>query len=98
VPNNTISSSLRWIAHGSRPDVATYCGYVVNGIRYHTKKRDDIRNVQNSGVMLIANTLQVSNVKDKNPIMSDMTFYGVIQEIWELSYRSMCPHNHFSHM
>ncbi|KAL8539307.1 hypothetical protein ACS0TY_001075 [Phlomoides rotata] len=30
--------------------------------------------------------MQVASVKDKNHIVSDMTFYGVIDEIWELDY------------
>ncbi|MCQ7416423.1 DUF4216 domain-containing protein [Salmonella enterica] len=39
--------------------------------------------------MVTTNTMQVSSAKDKNPIMSDMTFYGVIQEIWELDYHDL---------
>lgn len=34
----------------------------------------------------MAKTMQVSSAKDKNPIYTDMTFYGVIEEIWELDY------------
>ncbi|TYK28650.1 hypothetical protein E5676_scaffold165G00080 [Cucumis melo var. makuwa] len=49
VPKNSITPSLTWIAHGPSPDVATYSGYVINGYYYHTKRRDDIRRVQNSG-------------------------------------------------
>ncbi|KAL0534709.1 hypothetical protein IC582_029001 [Cucumis melo] len=49
VPKNSITPSLRWIAHGPSPDVATYSGYIINGYYYHTKRRDDIRRVQNSG-------------------------------------------------
>ncbi|PRQ20753.1 hypothetical protein RchiOBHm_Chr7g0231571 [Rosa chinensis] len=32
--------------------------------------------------------MQVSGAKDKNPVESDMTFYGVIEEIWELDYHA----------
>ena len=28
----------------------------------------------------------MSSAKDKNPVTSDMMFYGVIQQIWELDY------------
>uniref|UniRef100_A0A9I9E5V8 Transposase n=1 Tax=Cucumis melo TaxID=3656 RepID=A0A9I9E5V8_CUCME len=31
VPKNSITPSLRWIAHGPSPDVATYYGYIING-------------------------------------------------------------------
>ncbi|KAL0536819.1 hypothetical protein IC582_025781 [Cucumis melo] len=89
VPKNSITPSLRWIAHGPSPDVATYSCYIINGYYYHTKRRDDIRRVQNSGVSITATTMQVSSSKDKNPVMSDMTFYGVIREIWEIDYHQL---------
>ncbi|KAA0067177.1 transposase [Cucumis melo var. makuwa] len=76
VPKNSITPSLRWITHGPSPDVATYFSYMINGYYYQTKRRDDIRRVQNSGVSITATTMQVSSSKDKNPVMSDMTFYG----------------------
>ncbi|KAL0561546.1 hypothetical protein IC582_001980 [Cucumis melo] len=76
VPKNFITPSLRWIAHGPSPDVATYSGYIINGYYYHTKRCDDIRRVQNSGVSIPATTMQVSSSKDKNLVMLDMTFYG----------------------
>ncbi|KAA0025485.1 uncharacterized protein E5676_scaffold1112G00460 [Cucumis melo var. makuwa] len=50
---------------------------------YHTKFRDDHRTVQNSGIMLVATTMQVSSAKDKNPVIGDMSFYGIIEDIWE---------------
>ncbi|KAA0042106.1 hypothetical protein E5676_scaffold306G003720 [Cucumis melo var. makuwa] len=89
VPKNSITPSLRWIAHGPSPDVATYFGYMINGYYYHTKRLDDIRRVQNSGVSITATMMQVSSSKDKNPVMSDMTFYGVIQEIWKIDYHQL---------
>ncbi|KAA0065865.1 transposase [Cucumis melo var. makuwa] len=89
VPKNSITPSLRWVAHKPSPDVATYSGYIINGYYYHTKRRDDIRRVQNSGVSITATTMQVSSSKDKNHVMSDMTFYGVIREIWEIDYHQL---------
>ncbi|TYK30847.1 transposase [Cucumis melo var. makuwa] len=32
--------------------------------------------------------MQVSSSKDKNPVIKDMSFYGLIQEIWELNYNT----------
>ncbi|CAL9025267.1 unnamed protein product [Prunus brigantina] len=43
--------------------------------------------VQLDGVYLLAHTMQVASAKDKNPILSNMGFYGVIQEIWDLDYQ-----------
>ncbi|KAA0033239.1 uncharacterized protein E5676_scaffold590G00090 [Cucumis melo var. makuwa] len=70
VPKNSITPSLRWIAHGPSIDVATYSRYMINGYYYHRKRRDDIRGVQNSGVSITATTMQVSSSKDKNPVIS----------------------------
>ncbi|KAL0555974.1 hypothetical protein IC582_004477 [Cucumis melo] len=86
LPNNTISDTLKWIPHGHSPSVITYSSYVMNGIHYNTEHRDGVCNVQNSGVCLVANTMQISSAKDKHPIVTNMLFYGVIQEIWELNY------------
>ncbi|BBH02556.1 hypothetical protein Prudu_013164 [Prunus dulcis] len=53
----------------------------------HNGAQDDVRTIQNSGVYLLAHTMQVASAKDKNPIVSNMGFYGVIQEIWDLDYQ-----------
>ena len=37
---------------------------------------------------LVAKTVQVSSAKDLNPVESDLTFYGVILDIWELDYHA----------
>ncbi|KAL0533985.1 hypothetical protein IC582_028262 [Cucumis melo] len=83
-----VSTTIRWIAHGPHPVVMIYEGYKVNGICYNTKARDDTRTVQNSWVMFVASTMHVASVEDKNPIIADTSFYGVIQRIWEVSYNT----------
>ncbi|KAL0539367.1 hypothetical protein IC582_023578 [Cucumis melo] len=88
VGNSGVSNNLRWIAHGLHPFVITYSCYAINGCRYHTKSCEKDRSVQKSGVSLVAKTMQVSSSKDKNPVIRDMSFYGVIQEIWELNYNT----------
>ncbi|XP_074369151.1 uncharacterized protein LOC141710442 [Apium graveolens] len=55
-------------------------------IGYLPIDRDDARVVQNSRVSMVAKAVQVSSAKDLNPIESDMTFYGIILEVWELDY------------
>lgn len=85
---NEVSQTLRWLAGGPSYTVYKYEGYRYNGVTYFTKQRDNARAVQNSGVTLVAKTMQVSSAKDKNPVYTDMTFYGVIEEIWELDYHN----------
>ncbi|KAL0544079.1 hypothetical protein IC582_019190 [Cucumis melo] len=82
-----VSNTIRWLAHGSNCGVMTYKGYMVNGSSYHTKSRDGHRTIQNSG-MLVATTMQVSSAKGKNPVIGDMSFYGIIEDIWEVSYNT----------
>ncbi|KAI5343501.1 hypothetical protein L3X38_011377 [Prunus dulcis] len=79
--HNGISENLRWLAAGPSMAVPSYRSYLINGVKFNTKAQDDVRTVQNSGVYLLAHTMQVASAKDKNPIVSNMGFYGVIQEI-----------------
>ncbi|KAL0546957.1 hypothetical protein IC582_016876 [Cucumis melo] len=80
-----VSNTIRWFAQGPNCGVMTYERYMVNGCSYHTKSRDDHRTVQNSGIMLVATTMQVFSAKDKNPVIGDMSFYGIIEDIWEVN-------------
>lgn len=34
----------------------------------------------------MATTMQIASAKDKNPVISNLSFYGVITEIWLLDY------------
>ncbi|KAK2635187.1 hypothetical protein Ddye_029979 [Dipteronia dyeriana] len=81
-----VSSTLKWVAHGPCPNVVQYHGYNINNCRFHTFDRDSDRVTQNSGVIVVASTMQVVSAKDNNPPFGEMSFYGVIKEIWELNY------------
>lgn len=81
-----ISEKLKWLSHGPSKKVLKYSSYQVDGVMFSTKERDNIRFVQNSGVSIVAKIMQISSAKDKNPIESDIVFYGFIEEIWELDY------------
>lgn len=85
-PHNQVSEALRWMAGGPRDLVPTYSGYHVIGVDFSTKDQDNKRTVQNSGVHLVADAMQVASAKDNNPKTRDMDFYGVIREIWEVDY------------
>lgn len=85
--NHGVSENLRWLAAGPNMSVPLYRSYLIKGIKFNIKAQDDVRTTQNSGVYLLAHTMQVASAKDKNPILSNMGFYGVIQEIWDLDYQ-----------
>ncbi|RVW72143.1 hypothetical protein CK203_057974 [Vitis vinifera] len=81
-----ISETLRWMAHGPTHYVAKYHGYAINGCQYNTNDRDELRVTQNSGVSIVATTMQISSAKDKNPVFGELCFYGIITEIWDIDY------------
>ncbi|RVW35629.1 hypothetical protein CK203_106307 [Vitis vinifera] len=81
-----IPNTLRWLAHGPTHQVVKYPGYIINRCRYHTKERDMTCVTQNSGVSILAGTMQIASSKDKNPVFGELCFYGVINEIWDLDY------------
>ncbi|KAI5312920.1 hypothetical protein L3X38_042094 [Prunus dulcis] len=85
--NHGVSENLRWLAAGPNMAVPLYRSYLIKGIKFNIKAQDDVRTTQNSGVYLLAQTMQIASAKDKNPILSNMGFYGVIQEIWDLDYQ-----------
>ncbi|KAH6777141.1 hypothetical protein C2S51_008453 [Perilla frutescens var. frutescens] len=86
--NEQLSKRLKRLAYGPRTQVLKYASYMIDGVTFHTKKRDETRVVQNSGVSLVASTMQLASAKDKNLVVEDMVFYEVIEEIRELDYNA----------
>ncbi|XP_024163941.1 uncharacterized protein LOC112170899 [Rosa chinensis] len=84
--DNDVPETIRWLAGGPKKEVPTFGGYHVNGVDFNTSERDKVRSVQNSGVFLVADAMQVASARDKNPKTDDMDFYGRIQQIWEVDY------------
>ncbi|XP_074336562.1 uncharacterized protein LOC141673721 [Apium graveolens] len=62
---------------------AEISGYRMDGVTFSTKDRDDMRQVQCSGVCVEADTMIVQG-KDQNIEHISHTYYGVIKSIWEL--------------
>ncbi|XP_062086136.1 uncharacterized protein LOC133792244 [Humulus lupulus] len=81
-----VSNIVKWISRGPSLNVFKYPSYIVNGTQFNTLERDNVRTTQNSGVCIVAKIMQISSSKDQNLVECDMTFYGVIQEFWELDY------------
>ena len=66
--------------------MSKYHGYVINGCHYNMKDCDELRVTPNSGVSIVATTMQIASSKDKNPMFGELCFYGILTEIWELDY------------
>ncbi|XP_057446719.1 uncharacterized protein LOC130738643 isoform X1 [Lotus japonicus] len=83
---SSVSERLRCLSYGPGIQVFSYTGYLINGCTFYTKAQDDRSVRQNSGVSLVAQSMHTSSCNDKNPIYANMSYYGVIEHIWELDY------------
>lgn len=82
----SISERLRWLAHGPSSHVFSYIGYAINGYTFYTKVQDDKSTMQNSGVTILAESMHISSATDTNPAYKNLSYFGVIERIWELDY------------
>ena len=83
---DTASSTLRLLAGGPDLTVITYRSYDINHYRFSTKEKDDKSSTQNSGVVIIAEATHFSSSRDVNPLVASHSYFGVIDEIWEVRY------------
>jgi len=51
---NNVSNTLKWLAHAPSHEAFSYSGFVINGLRFHTKEVEKSR--QDSGVSLESTT------------------------------------------
>ncbi|XP_031127671.1 uncharacterized protein LOC116029770 [Ipomoea triloba] len=84
--DKNVSETVRWLAHGPGMQVICYTRYDINGFSFYTKEQDDMSIMQNSRVSLVANSMHFNSSKDKNPVIVELSYYGVIEEIWEVDY------------
>ena len=73
-----------WLAERLNVHVFRYSSYMVNGYQFYTRMEDMYSTIQNSGITLVEQALHVSSAKDKNLIYADMTYYGIVDDIWEV--------------
>jgi len=88
VKSEKVEDHIFWLAKNPNPTVRRYTGYFANGYRFYTRTRDSRLKTQNSGVTLTALTPSFASSKDQNPILGDVTYYGVIEEIIEVDFWS----------
>ena len=85
--DTNVTDTVRWLAYGPRDDVRSFEGYDINGYTFWTEGRDlKSSSTQNSGVTLVASSREFASSKDKSPVDAELSYYGRIQEIWELDY------------
>ncbi|KAK3188768.1 hypothetical protein Dsin_028329 [Dipteronia sinensis] len=79
-----MSNTLKWLAHEPRDLAMSYSGYIINGLRFHTKDAEKSR--QNSGVLIEATTMCRSSAKDHTQIVGQVAYYGVLKDIIMVDY------------
>ena len=77
-----LGTQLDALAKGPSSTILKYQGYEINGFTFYKKKQDAKSTYQNSGVRFDAH--------DENGNV-EMTYYGFIEEIWELDYGPLKP-------
>jgi hypothetical protein len=81
--NIVISNEIRNLAVGPLFTVTRYEGMDINGYMLYTMTRDKKSVYQNSGVRV---TAVVDDSRDDDDDTEMDTYYGQIEEIWELDY------------
>jgi hypothetical protein len=74
--NNTVSDELFLLSKGPSSTIWTFQGYEINGNTFYTNAQDKKSTNQNSGVRF----------DDKSTNEATVTYYGCIEQIWELDY------------
>ena len=75
--NNTVSDELFLLSKGPSSTIWTFQGYEINGNIFYTIAQDQKSTNQNSGVRFDDST---------NNSGQKVTYYGYIEQIWELDY------------
>jgi hypothetical protein len=81
-----VDEIVRLLGEGPQVVVRTFQGYEINGYTFYTKLQSDKSATQNSGVMLVADSEEFSRSGDARAVIASKSYYGVIEEIWELIY------------
>ena len=76
INNTTVGDQLYLLAKSPSSTILTFQGYEINGNTFYTIAQDKKSTNQNSGVRFDA----TNNNRKKD------TYYGYIEEIWELDY------------
>lgn len=77
---------MHTLSHGPAQHAIRYSSCIISGIRYRVKTRDENKKTQCSGVVLNAETLSFSSVRDINPRVGSVSYYGVLTDIIEVLY------------
>lgn len=67
-------------------NLITWSAYGITKFSFYTKSKDDRRTMQNSGVMVEAESMYFSSSKYNNLVLASRAYFGIIKEILEIDY------------
>ncbi|KAL9247458.1 hypothetical protein vseg_020889 [Gypsophila vaccaria] len=82
---HNVSENLRQLANRPNINILSYEGYDINGFYFYTSRQDEKSTMQNSGVTVVASSVQYVG-RGKQSVEIKQSYYGVIDDIWELDY------------
>uniref|UniRef100_A0A803MP23 Uncharacterized protein n=1 Tax=Chenopodium quinoa TaxID=63459 RepID=A0A803MP23_CHEQI len=77
---NNVLDHIKWLTKGPSSVARSYIGYFCNRYKFYTRDHDEKCKTQNSGVSLTALIPSFASSKDHNPVLGDVTYYGIIRE------------------
>ena len=80
----SISKHILSLSCGPSTSITCCKGYIINGLRFHTKERE--KKTPNSGVIVTVKVSSFANTRDMNPISSCVSYYGMLTDIVVLHY------------
>jgi hypothetical protein len=80
------TDEVKVLAKGPMMTAQKYSSYTINGLKFHTKSYDEGRAIQNSGVVVVAESASFERGNNDQIIIGKKIYYGVIKEILELNY------------
>ncbi|KAG8376021.1 hypothetical protein BUALT_Bualt09G0019600 [Buddleja alternifolia] len=83
---DSFSEETRRLSYGPMSHGKSYNACIVNNFRFRTKSHDERKAIQNSGATLRASTNSYASAKDKNPLLGEVPYYGILTDIIEIQY------------
>ena len=73
------SEAIKWLLYMPKFNVITWKTYnIISNYSFYTKAKDGRSTMQNNRVMVEAKSKYFSSLKDNNPVLATIKFYGVI--------------------
>lgn len=81
-----VTDDIKWLSRGPLEKARRYSGYIVDGVRFHTKNRERSLKTQNSGIVVTVKTRSYASSRDKCPREGEINYYGALTDIIQLDY------------